>query len=93
MEQALKRLRAEQEAAGTLAQFELLSSFLFDDSHSADYAQTSERLGLARNAVAAAVSRLRKRYRQLIRSEIAQTVSQPSEIEDELQHLFAVTSD
>ena len=47
------------------------------------------RMSLSEEAVRMAVSRLRRRYRELLRAEIAQTVSRPSEIEEEIGHLFA----
>ena len=92
MEEAMTRLRNEQRAAGTPDQFDILSTLLLDDSHSANYSDAARRLGLSANAVAAVVYRLRKRYRHLIRAEIAQTVAGPAEVEAELKHLLAAIS-
>ncbi len=44
---------------------------------------------MAANTVAAAVHRLRERYRELVRAEIAHTVSSPEEVKEEMRHLFA----
>ena len=44
---------------------------------------------MAANSVAAAVHRLRQRYRELVRAEIANTVASPEEVQEEMRHLFA----
>jgi RNA polymerase sigma-70 factor (ECF subfamily) len=49
-------------------------------------------LGLTESAIKQAVHRMRLRYRELFREEIAQTVAGPGEVEDELKHVFAVLS-
>jgi len=69
----------------------LKSSLLAEDSGSS-YAQLGARLGLKEDAIKQAVHRMRRRYRELFREEIAQTVAGPGEVEDELKHLFAVLS-
>jgi RNA polymerase sigma-70 factor (ECF subfamily) len=50
----------------------------------------AKKLGVSEGAVKAAVHRLRQRYRQLLRDEIAHTVAGPAEVEEELRHLIAV---
>ena len=52
------------------------------------YAALAARMGLTQEAARSAVSRLRRRYRELLREEIAQTVSSPAEIEEEIGHQF-----
>jgi hypothetical protein len=52
-------------------------------------AEVARGLGVSHEAVGAAVSRLRKRYRELLRDEIRQTVAEPEEVDDELRSLFA----
>ena len=69
----------------------LKSSLLAEDSGSS-YAQLGARLGLKEDAIKQAVHRMRRRYRELFREEIAQTVAGPGEVEDELKRLFAVLS-
>jgi RNA polymerase sigma-70 factor (ECF subfamily) len=56
------------------------------------YARLGVGLGLTEDAVKQAVHRMRRRYRELFREEIAQTVAGPGEVEDELNHIFAVLS-
>ena len=90
LEHVLERLRAEQAAAGKGAQFEQLQDCLMGSSDAPRYAVLAGRIGLHEEAVRMAVSRLRRRYRELLRDEIAQTVSSAAEVEEEIRHLFAV---
>jgi len=89
MEQVLDRLRAEQVVVDKRAQFDLLRDCLMGDPDAPRYADLAVQLGVSEDAVKMAVSRLRRRYRQLLRQEIAHTVSTPAEIEEEIGHLFA----
>jgi RNA polymerase sigma-70 factor (ECF subfamily) len=50
----------------------------------------AKKLGVSEGAVKSAVHRLRQRYRQLLRDEIAHTVAGPAEVEEELRHLITV---
>jgi RNA polymerase sigma-70 factor (ECF subfamily) len=54
------------------------------------YGALAAKLGVSESAVKSAVHRLRRSYRQLLRDEIAQTVAEPSEVDEELRHLFIV---
>ena len=92
LEQVLRRLREEQEAAGRLDAFEQLKEFLLAGGRGTPYAELAGRLGTSEGAVKVAVHRLRQRYRQLLEEEIANTVSSPKEIEDERRYLLAVLS-
>lgn len=89
MEQVLDQLRAEQVVADKRAQFEVLRDCLMGEPEAPRYADLASQLGMSEDAVKMAVSRLRRRYRQLLRQEIAHTVSTPAEIEDEIRHLFS----
>ena len=89
LELVLERLRVEQAVAGKGAQFEQLQDCLMGSSDAPRYAVLAGRIGLHEEAVRMEVSRLRRRYRKLLREEIGQTVSRPSEIEEEIGHLFA----
>lgn len=93
MEQVLNRLRAEQVARGKEKQFEQLRDCLMGEPDVPGYADLAGKLGLSADAVKMAVCRLRQRYRELLRAEIAETVSSPAEVEEEIQHLFAVLAD
>lgn len=84
---ALSRLRKEFIETGKEDQFEQLKPFLSKLGASADYAPVASRWGLSEGAVAVAVRRLRVRYGQLLRDEIANTVADPRDIEDELELL------
>jgi RNA polymerase sigma-70 factor (ECF subfamily) len=88
--QVLTRLQAEQEAAGKAAQFEHLRDSLMGDPAALRHAELGARLGMSDDAVKTAVSRLRRRYRELLREEIAHTVSGSAEVEEEIRHLFVV---
>ncbi len=89
LKQALDRLRAESAAAGKAEWFERLRSFLSGDSDSTS-AEAATQAGLTANAFRGAVYRLRQRYRELVREEIAHTVSDPSQVEEEIRYLIAV---
>jgi len=84
----LLQLRQEFSNAGKERQFEQLKCFLIGPSDSTTYAEASRTLNMSEGAVRVAAHRLRKRYRQLLRNEIAQTVSAPSEIDEEIRNLF-----
>jgi RNA polymerase sigma-70 factor (ECF subfamily) len=88
LEQALGRLRHEFAAAGKLDEFDQLKVFLSTPTTGGAYDPVALQLGVAVETVGVKVYRLRQRYGELIRAEIAQTVAHPSEIEEELQHLF-----
>lgn len=88
LDAALARLKAEFAAADKARQFELLQPFLSGASADGDYAAVSGPLELNPGAVAVAVHRLRQRYRELVRAEVAQTVASPADVEDEMRQLF-----
>lgn len=92
LQRAHRRLRAEQAALGRLPEFELLEPFLSAPPAEGEYAALANNLKMARNAVAVAVHRLGKSYRNLVREEIADTVEDPAEVGAELNHLLKVLS-
>jgi RNA polymerase sigma factor (sigma-70 family) len=87
LEQVLARLKQEFVAAGKGKLFEELKPALTGGK--APYAEIAARLNLHETAVRVAVHRLRLRYRSLIRAEIAETVATESEVDAEVQYLFA----
>ena len=89
LDRTLVRLRDQFTVAGKLPQFELLKIFLSEVAGEGDYAALAGSLGLEASAVAVAVHRLRLRYREIVRAEIAQTVSTEPELKAEMRHLFA----
>jgi RNA polymerase sigma-70 factor (ECF subfamily) len=90
LDKAIARLREEYTQAQKQALFDELHPFLTEDAASGDYQPVADRLNMAPGAVAVAVHRLRQRYRECVRAEVADTVASPADLEDELRHLFAV---
>jgi RNA polymerase sigma factor (sigma-70 family) len=90
LEQVLVRLGAEYEAAGKLPLFDRLKELLAGESGQPTQAKIAAEMRMTENAVKQAFHRLRYRYRQLLREEIAHTVAAPDDVEDELQHFMAV---
>ncbi len=88
----LRRLREEFVRDGKEKLFEQLKPTLTEASRSVRYAEIAARLGTSEGAVKVAVHRLRQRYREVLRAEIADTVASPGEVEDELRSLFAALS-
>jgi RNA polymerase sigma factor (sigma-70 family) len=89
LERVLERLRDEAVAEGTVSRLEILKDFLSSTGGEASYADAAAALGINVGAVRVAVHRLRKRYRHLLREDIARTVTDPAMVEDELGSLFA----
>lgn len=89
MEQALSRLRQEYVAGGKSALFDRLAALLGGDRGAA-YRDIAAELGMTEGAVKVAVHRLRRRCREHLRSEVAQTVAAPQDVEEELRNLLAV---
>jgi len=92
LQRARHRLRTEQAALGRLPEFELLEPFLSAPPAEGEYASLAANLKMARHSVAVAVHRLGKSYRNLVRDEIADTVEDPAEVDDEWNHLLKVLS-
>lgn len=90
LDQALKQFSAEMSAAGKGRQFDVLRPFLTAEAAEGDYAGVARELGVADSSVAVLVHRLRQRYREIVRKVVAQTVSSPAELEEEMRHLFDV---
>jgi DNA-directed RNA polymerase specialized sigma24 family protein len=89
MERVLSQLEAEQTSAGHAVLFSNLRDCLMGEPDAPRYADLSARLGTSSDALKMAVSRLRRRYRELMREELAHTVTAPAEVEQEIRHLFA----
>jgi RNA polymerase sigma-70 factor (ECF subfamily) len=90
LQQALARVREEYQASGKAPIFDQLKPFLEGEAESGDYAEIAARLGMSPGSIAVSVHRLRQAYREAVRIEIANTVSNPDEVADEMRHLFAV---
>ncbi len=90
LEEALESVRAEYERGGKGALFAALKPCLVGSRETQPYAELGAALNLSEGAVKVAVCRLRERYRQRLKDQIAQTVATPAEAESELRHLFRV---
>jgi len=90
LETVTSRLRAEYEQEGKGELFAALNPCLVGDRTSQPYGALATKLDLSEGAVKSAVHRLRQRYRQLLREEIAHTVAGLGEVEEELRHLIVV---
>jgi len=88
LERALSKLREQYTAAGKGEAFEKLAGFLGGEK-SIPYKQVAADLGMTEAAVKVAVHRLRRRCRQILRAEVAQTVADPADVDEELRHLMA----
>jgi RNA polymerase sigma-70 factor (ECF subfamily) len=92
LELALRQLEAELQAAGKAIRFRPLFPHLQGDRNGRPYAEIAEALGLSESGVKVAVYRLRRRYGELLRVEVARTVDTEVDVEDELRHLIEVVS-
>jgi DNA-directed RNA polymerase specialized sigma24 family protein len=88
LERVLTRLRDESAAEGKTKLFEQLRPFLMVDKGAIPCAQAAAALELTEGAVRVAVHRLRRRYRELLREEIGQTLSDSAQVEEEMRALF-----
>jgi len=87
-----RRLQDEYTADGKAELFETLQPYLSGDKGATPYVEAASQLGLTESAVKMAVLRLRRRFGESLRQEIAQTVAEPSEIDEEIRCLFAAVS-
>ncbi len=90
LDQVLARLEEDYRASGNVQLFDRLQKSLTGEPDRVSPADTARELGTTESAVRQASYRLRLRYRQLLREEIAHTVMAPRDIDDELRHLVAV---
>jgi RNA polymerase sigma-70 factor (ECF subfamily) len=88
LEQVMQRLQGEYAAAGKGPLYEAIKDCLAPDRGQVRYAQLADSLGMTAGALKVAVHRMRRRYRQLLRDEIAQTVDSPGRIDEEIAYLL-----
>jgi len=89
LDRALAVLAEEHEASGKAGQFETLKPWLTGDTENISQADAARRLGLNESAVKVAIHRLRRRFREIIKQEIGQTLSDRALVDEELHHLLA----
>jgi RNA polymerase sigma-70 factor (ECF subfamily) len=92
LERVLSVLFQEQKQAGNELQFELLRPSLTGNPHQFEACEIANRLGVSDGALKVIIHRLRKRFRQLVKSEIAETVNDPAEIDSEIDYLIEALS-
>jgi len=90
VERAIERLAHENTGDARQRKFDRLRVFLIDAADGDNYAEVGRDLEMTEGAVKVAVLRLRQRFRVLFREEIAETVSDEAELEDEMRHIFAI---
>ena len=90
LEQVLARLEEDYRVAGKELLFESLNELLAGESGGPSQADIAKKLGMTEHAVKQAFYRLRQRYREVLREEIAHTVALPADVEDELRHFISV---
>ena len=88
----IERLQKECAAEGKAKLFEQLKIFLTAGKGELSHAETAQKLGMDETAVRVTVHRLRKRYRQLLRDEIAQTLADSADVDEEMRALFVAFS-
>jgi RNA polymerase sigma-70 factor (ECF subfamily) len=93
LKQAMARLKAEYVNADKQQLFEHLKAYLTMEPGSMSYHSVAARLNMTEGAVKVAVYRLRQRYGELVREEIAQTVTTTEQIEDEIRELYSALAD
>jgi RNA polymerase sigma-70 factor (ECF subfamily) len=90
LEQVMRRLRAEFAGTGKTEYFDKLSPMLNGDSTPNRYEGLAAELGASPGSLRVAFHRMRRRYRDLLRAEIAETVSTPAEVDEEIRFLLSV---
>jgi DNA-directed RNA polymerase specialized sigma24 family protein len=91
LEQVMVKMRAELEASGRAKHFDRLSAFLHGDANKVHYEELAEEFGTSAGALRVSVHRMRHRYRELLRAEIAETVCGP-DVDDEIRFLLKTLS-
>lgn len=84
----MDRLREQMEARGRGDQFQRLKGFLVGERQAGGYRSVADSLDMSEVTVRQIVARMRKEYRELLREEISETVSDPAEVDDEIHKLF-----
>jgi RNA polymerase sigma-70 factor (ECF subfamily) len=89
LERVVERLESEMVQAGKARQFAVLKPALLGGAARAPFSQIAIELGLSEDAARAAAHRLRKRYRDTLRDEVARTLDEPALVDEEIAALFA----
>ena len=92
LDRVMRQLEDEMRQSGKADWFDRLKGFIAGGSDDTTYAKTAESLGTTEAAAKMATHRMKKRYRELLRREIAETVEHVADVEDEIRSLFATFS-
>lgn len=92
LEEVLGSMRREYADAGKTQQFAALEEFLWGTNELLSYSRLAADLGLSEGATRVAVHRFREQYRQRLRNQVADIVSEPGDIDEELRYLTEVVS-
>ena len=92
LEKVVSRLQSECDADGRAKQFHELKIFLTAGKGAIPYSDAAKKLRMDESAVRTAVHRLRRRYRELLREEISQTLADPAQVDEEMRVLFGAFS-
>ena len=90
LEKVLARLRSEFSTPDKRKGFEALKGYLWGEKAGVSYQEIATQLAMTEGAVKVAVHRLRQRYRELLRLEVAETVATDAEVDEELRYLISV---
>jgi len=93
LENVVKTLAAEMAQAGKTRQFEALRPALLGGAEHTPYSAIAAALDLTEEAARTAAHRLRRRYRDLLRAEVAQTLDDPADLDEEIRSLFSSIGD
>jgi RNA polymerase sigma-70 factor (ECF subfamily) len=88
LDRVLERLRRES----SLSQFDRLRVFLTGEPSGTSYSELASELGMSEGALKTAVHRLRRKFRNVLVAEIADTVASPEEVKDEIRYLLSIVS-
>jgi len=90
LQRVLNQLQAEAALEGNAERFEQLQIYLVADRSTISFQDMAAKLGVTEAAVKGVVRRLRSRYRELLRTEVAQTIGNSSDVEDEIRYLMSI---
>ena len=90
LDQIMTKLRAVYHDLGKSDLFEALHEFIAWNSAEGSYGEASAKLGITEGTARVTVFRMRKRYGELLRAQIEETVASPEDVAGELQHIFKI---
>jgi RNA polymerase sigma factor (sigma-70 family) len=89
LERSLKQLAIESRAEGRAEHYTVLKPWLIGETEGLSQAEAAARLSMTEGAVKVAIHRLRKRFRELVKADLGQTVAHPAQVDEELRNLIA----